>query len=168
MSESLVALTNELTSLVERIDEIEQAGEKVPEEMIVLLETALTAQADKVDRCAAFVSRSNAEIDWVKGEIELLKARQKQLERGVERMKELAKLVMEREGVREIVGLRGHKFSLRKSQSVEVVDESLVPAEFTRIVQKIEVNKAEALKALKDGVEVAGLSLLQKENVVVK
>jgi DNA repair exonuclease SbcCD ATPase subunit len=168
MSETLIELTNELSQLIDRINELEDMGEKVPEGMLVLLETSLTKQADKVDRCAAFVSRAKSEIEWLEGEISLLQARKKQVERGVDRVKDLAKLVMQKENVRELTGLRGHKFSLRKSQSVEVVDESLVPGEFTRIVQKIEVNKAEALKALKNGVEVAGLSLLERENVVVK
>jgi len=140
----------------------------VPEGMLVLLETSLTSQAEKVDRCAAFVSRANHEIEWVKSEIEVLNKRKKQLEKSVERMKELAKFVMEKEGIRELTGLRGHKFSLRKSQSVEVVDESLVPAEFSRVVQKVEVNKAEAIKVLKNGVEISGLTLLEKQNVVVK
>lgn len=168
MSESLIDLTKELAEVVYKVTECEEAGEPVPTELIERLENALTNQADKVDRCAAFVSRANSEIDWLDNEIKLLQAKKKSFESAIDRMKGLAKLVMEKEGVRELVGLRGHKFSLRKSQAVEVVDESLVPAEFTRIVQKVEINKADALKKLKLGVEVAGLSLSERENVVIK
>lgn len=169
MSESLIALTNDLALTINKINELEEAGEPIPNELIVSLEMALTAQAEKVDRCAMFVSRAKSEVDWIDGEIELLAARKKQIERGVDRIKDLAKFVMEREGVKELTGMRGHKFSLRESQSVDVIDETKVPESFLRTIpEKKEVNKAEALKALKAGVQIDGLGLNKKVNVVVK
>ena len=168
MSETLNQISVSLEAVIQTIGECEETGQEIPSELIECLESALTKQAEKVDSCAMFISRAKSEIDWLKSEEELLSAKRKRIERGIERMKDLAKFVMEREGVKELTGMRGHKFSLRESQSVEVVDESLVPAEFTRIVQKVEVNKADALKAMKNGVEVSGLSLLKKQNVIVK
>lgn len=168
MSESLIDRSTELAIVVNQITELEADGLEIPTALVERLETALTSQAEKVDACAAFVSRAKSEIDWLKAEEELLASKRKRIERGIERMKELAKLVMQKEGVRELTGLRGHKFSIRDSYSVAVVDEDKVPGEFTRIVQRVEVNKAEALKTLKTGVEIVGLALQKNENVIVK
>lgn len=168
MSETLTALSTDLGNTLSIIAELEESGQQIPNELIESLETSLTKQAEKVDSCAMFISRAKSEMDWLKSEEELLSAKRKRIERGIERMKELAKFVMEREGVKELTGMRGHKFSLRDSFSVGVIDETKVPGEFTRIVTKVEVNKADALKALKNGVEVDGLRLQKNTNVIVK
>lgn len=168
MSETLSSISTNLEQTMSAISELEESGQEIPSTLIESLETQLTKQAEKVDSCAMFVSRAKAEMEWLKSEEELLSAKRKRIERGIERMKELARFVMAREGVTELTGMRGHKFSLRDSFSVGVIDENIVPAEFTRIVTKVEVNKADALKALKNGVEVDGLTLQKNTNVVIK
>lgn len=168
MSGSLIERSSRLVQIMEICEEHEAKGEPIPDTILAELETALTAQSDKVDNCAIFVTRVESEIDWVNKEIELLKTRKYQLEKGIERMKWVAKKVMQMTGEQKLTGLRGHSFALRKSQSVNVVDESKVPGEFTRISQKIEVNKADALKALKNGVQIPGLELKENESVIVK
>jgi len=168
MSQSLVSQTEELREIFGLIDHLEETGEEVPASLITRLESSLTSQAEKIDSCAAFVSRAKSDLDWLDGEIELLQKRKKQIERGVDRMKELAKFVMEREQIRELVGLKGHKFSLRDSFSCSVVDEKVVPGAYTRITQKVEVNKLDALKDLKLGREIPGLLLSKNTSVVVK
>jgi len=158
----------ELREIFDLIGDLEREGQEIPNELIERLENSLTTQAQKVDSCAAFVARAKSDINWLDSEIELLQAKKKQMERGIERMKELAKYLMEKEGVRELVGLKGHKFSLRDSYSCGVVDESLVPAGYTKITQTMSINKADALKDLKEGAEIPGLVLNKNTSVVVK
>ena len=48
----------------------------------------------------------------------------------------------------------------RKSQAVEIVDEKSVPDDYKRI--KSEVDKSKALKDLKEGIYIEGLSLNER------
>lgn len=168
MSESLVVRTENLNEIFYKIAKIEDEGGEIPTSLVESLERALTSQAEKVDSCAMFITRKEAEISWLDSEIDLIKAQQKRTQRDIDRMKELAKFVMQKENIREITGLKGHKFSLRDSYSVSVIDEKQVPAAFLRVTQKVEVNKADALKVLKGGEQILGLGLQKNENVVVK
>ena len=48
----------------------------------------------------------------------------------------------------------------RKSQAVEIIDEEVIPKEYLRV--KTEVDKSKALKDLKEGIYIEGLSLNEK------
>ena len=48
----------------------------------------------------------------------------------------------------------------RKSQAVEIVDEEVIPKEYLRV--KTEVDKSKALKDLKEGIYIEGLSLNER------
>lgn len=71
--------------------------------------------------------------------------------------------------------LNGRKFetpkvrmSYRKSYSVDVVDEEKVPDEYTETVETRNIHKADILKALKTGEQVAGCNLIEKNNLSVR
>jgi len=169
MSGSLVARSSELAMVVNEINMVEDLGQPIPIELVSRLEELLTGQAEKIDNCAIFISYAKAETDWLDGEVALLQAQKKRILNGVERVKNAAKYVMEKTNSRELIGMRGHKFRLSDSYSVKVIDESRVPSEYLRVIPaSTEVNKDEALKALKSGVEIVGLDLQKKTNVIVK
>lgn len=48
----------------------------------------------------------------------------------------------------------------RKSQAVEIIDEEVIPKEYLRV--KTEVDKSKALKDLKEGIYIEGLSLNER------
>ncbi len=71
--------------------------------------------------------------------------------------------------------LKGGKFktvkvdvSYRKSTSVEVIDESLIPTEYLRTVTTTTPDKAEIAKALKVGEAIDGVQLKESQNIQIK
>lgn len=56
--------------------------------------------------------------------------------------------------------------SYRKSQSVEVLDAELIPAEYWKV--NPEISKKDISEALKEGKDVPGCQLVEKENIQIK
>lgn len=71
--------------------------------------------------------------------------------------------------------LEGQKFStakcavsFRKSETVEVEDVSLIPADLLRVKTTVEPNKTAIKALLKDGQNVVGCHLVENQNVQIK
>ena len=71
--------------------------------------------------------------------------------------------------------LNGSKFetvkvnvSYRKSTSVEVVDQTLIPEQYLRTVTTVAPDKTEIAKALNAGEEIEGATLVERNNIQVK
>ena len=58
------------------------------------------------------------------------------------------------------------KISFRKSESLEVSESAVVPEEFLKY--KVEVNKTDLKKAVKAGLLLDGVQLVQKQNIQIK
>ena len=58
--------------------------------------------------------------------------------------------------------------SLRKSKSVEIVDVDSIPAEYRTIKTTETINKTEIKKAIESGVEVAGATIKENQNLQIK
>lgn len=74
---------------------------------------------------------------------------------------------MQKLGIPKLETING-VLSLRKSESVSIEDEKLIPAEFTTIVQDIKISKTDIKKAIKEGQEVPGATLIQNMSLQVK
>lgn len=154
--------------VLDTIVELESKGEPVPESMLIQLEKALESQADGVDACAMVINRAEYELSWLDKEIEIIEAKKAEIKTKADKLKQLAMSIMHKEGIKKLIGSSGHTISLRTSKSVDVIDETQVPASFVRVTQTTHINKAKALEALKSGVEIPGLALKKKSSVVVK
>ena len=67
-----------------------------------------------------------------------------------------------------IDSLKGHEleFKIRNNPaSVDILDESLIPPEFTDLVMTTKIKKNEIKDALKDGKEVPGARLIQRQSL---
>lgn len=71
--------------------------------------------------------------------------------------------------------LNGSKFetvkvnvSYRKSTSVEVVDQTLIPEQYLRTVTTVAPDKTEIAKALKVGEQIDGVQLKESSNIQIK
>lgn len=58
------------------------------------------------------------------------------------------------------------KVSFRKSESLEVSESAIVPEEFLKYT--VDVNKAELKKAVKAGLVLDGVQLVQKQNIQIR
>ena len=121
---------------------------------------------DKAEAYAKFILKLESEAEQAAAEIKRIQALKKAKENTVLRLKEtlLAALMVFTE--EDAKGIRRYetplaKLSTRKSQAVEVLDETLLPSEFWVI--KKEVSKSSISQAIKDGEEVPGAQL--KDNI---
>ena len=118
--------------------------------------------------CEWFIKmQRNAEADAerFKAEKDAFAKKQKEAEARAERFKERIKEAMMLTNQQKVdTGL--FKLSLRKTKSVTISDLSKLPVEFLKV--KVEPNKAEIKKAIKNGQVVLGAELTEGRSVIVK
>jgi hypothetical protein len=108
-----------------------------------------------------------SDIDGIKSEMERLKARKESSEKAVQRMKEAMLNAMTTFGMDKIQA-GTFKIGTRKSQSLDVLDEALVPDKFKSEVTTIKVDKNAIKDAIKNGEQVEGVKLNDNTNLTIK
>ena len=118
---------------------------------------------EKVENIALWVKNLNAEAEAVKKEKDVLAARQKACENKAQGLKNYLSSF-----------LNGQKFktarvsiSYRKSESVEISDVSALDPEYYKVVQP-EADKTKIKNAIKNGASLAGVSLIEKQNIQIR
>lgn len=128
------------------------------------LEALDGAIEEKADGIAYVCAEFEAQAALAKSESDRLKERAKAATNGITRLREYLKQAMIKTGKPNIKTAL-HNFSIGKYKSVDIIDESLVPAEYLKTETK--PMKAEMLKALKEGIEIPGAELKENESVKI-
>lgn len=122
------------------------------------------AREDKVEGIGLWIKNLEAEKEAVKREKENFADRQKRLEKKIESLKGYL-----------VYALDGQKFStpkiaisFRKSESVLIKDEYLIPDEYCEFTVVRKPNKRNLKDALMHGKELMGVELIEKKNVQIK
>lgn len=122
------------------------------------------ARQDKIENIGLYIKNLEAEKEAVKHEKDNFADREKRLGKKIESLKGYLTYALD-----------GQKFStpkvavsFRKSESVLVKDEYLVPDKYCEFTMVRKPNKTNLKKALKDGEEIMGVELVEKQNVSVK
>lgn len=125
------------------------------------------ARDEKMEGCALWIKGKRAFIDELKREEMALKKRRESWEHRVERLDDYVKNVLESQydGKFETPKCR---VSLRRSKSVDVYDEEIVPNRFLKQLIEVKISKAELSKALKNGEEIPGAVLKENVNLQIK
>ena len=144
----------------------ESTGEVIRDVYAALDELELE-QKDKWENIAKFIKNLNAEMDALKKEEEVLKARRQTKSNTVERLKNYLTQSMQASGSTKFE-TSAVVVSFRKSESIEVKDETLLASEFKKVVEEIKVDKTAIKQAIKSGVAVAGAELVEKQNLQIK
>lgn len=165
---TLIEHTDDLNALMNKADSLAQAGEDVPAELMDQITEALTQQGEKVDRCAAWVSRAMAEIVWLKEEKASIDAQIRRVERTIERMNYLAGVVMDIAQLDKLEGLKGHSFRWNHSSAVGEVDVDALPEEYKSTETKVVVDRKKLRDALMAGKDVPGACLDKRRRVVCR
>lgn len=121
----------------------------------------------KIDNICAYIKNQEALKSGISDEIKSLNDRKKSVDRKIDYLKGLITDSMARRDVKKLETPR-NKISFRKSVSVNVLDESQIDGSY--FVEKIErkLDKKTLLADLKNGVEVDGAELLEKQNIQIK
>ena len=137
----------------------EESGEIFDTQKFDQLNMALT---DKLEALGCWVKNLEADAAAYKAEKDAFAARQKAAENKAASLKKYLSDY-----------LRGCPFetlrvkvSFRKSESLEVSESAIVPEEFLKYT--VDVNKAELKKAVKAGLVLDGVQLVQKQNIQIR
>ena len=122
------------------------------------------ARDQKIENIGLYIKNLEAEKEAVKHEKDNFADRQKRLEKKIESLKGYLTYALD-----------GQKFStpkvavsFRKSESVLVKDEYLIPDEYCDFTVMRKPNKKNIKDALKHGKELMGVELVEKSNVQIK
>lgn len=137
-----------------------ETGEIIDEERLQALQIEFH---QKVEGIALWIKNLVSEAKMIKEEKENLAARQKTCENKAESLKKYLGQA-----------LGGEKFktpkvsiSYRKSESVEVGDITLLSDDYLKFKEP-EADKTKIKKALKDGIVIEGVTLVEKNNIQIK
>lgn len=122
------------------------------------------ARDDKIEGISLWVKNLEAEKEAVKHEKDNFADREKRLGKKIDSLKGYL-----------TYALQGEKFStpkvavsFRKSESVLVKDEYLIPDEYCEFTVMRKPNKKNIKDALKKGKELMGVELVEKQNISIK
>lgn len=102
----------------------------------------------------------------IKEERDRLKNKETILDNQLKSLENYTKICLTNAGLNKM-DLGVFKISLRKSESTEITDLSLIPKEFLKFKDP-EPNKAEIKKAIKEGKEIKGAVIIENESLVIK
>lgn len=126
-------------------------------------ESLVMEREKKVENICLWIKNLKAEIEALKAEKDAFAKRQKSAENKMESLK------------RYITGyLDGTPFesakvkvSFRKSESIEIEEGTIIPDEYLRFKEP-EVNKTDLKNALKAGIHIQGVQLVENQNIQIK
>ena len=126
-------------------------------------ESLVMEREKKVENICLWIKNLKAEIEALKAEKDAFAKRQKSAENKMESLK------------RYITGyLDGASFesakvkvSFRKSESIEIEEGTIIPDEYLRFKEP-EVNKTDLKNALKAGIHIQGVQLVENQNIQIK
>ena len=125
-------------------------------------ELSLSREA-KIENICLWIKNLKAEIEALKAEKDAFAKRQRSAENKMESLK------------RYITGyLDGTSFesakvkvSFRKSESIEIEEGTIIPDEYLRFKEP-EINKTDLKNALKAGIHIQGVQLVENQNIQIK
>lgn len=120
---------------------------------------------EKLENTGKFIKNTESDITGIKAEIERLTAMKKTKENFVERLKNNVEYAMKQKGL-DALTVGTFKCGYRKSESVEITNLDVIPAEFTKV--EIKADKTAIKRALKAGETVEGAEIKVNQNFYIK
>ncbi len=159
----LYEIKSKYDALFELYNNTEDEAER--EEILTQLSNAEESLDAKLESCCRYLRNLEANIDSIETELKRLKARQVSLEKASRRLKNYVghNLGFDKTWRNDLFTL-----SWRRSESVSVDNERMVPAAYIRESLSYSIDKDLAKEKLKSGEIIPGLSLLVKKNLQLK
>ena len=124
------------------------------------------AKEDKLLNCAKYIKNEMALAKMIKEEEKILSDRRERIEKRVEWMKKYVASNME---AGERYQDSQSAISVRNSQSIEIIDEKLIPKELCNHVPECwKVDKKALTNSIKAGNEIEGAKLVSNLNLQIK
>lgn len=150
---------------------MEENGGEVTDEVMEDLAIRRENFSHKAEAYAKFILKLESESDQAAAEIKRIQAIKKAKDKTVERLRENLLAALMLFGQEDSKGVKRFetplaKLSTRKSVSVEILDEAIIPNEFW--VVKKEVSKSTISQAIKDGSEVPGAQMRENLSLSIR
>lgn len=149
----------EITELIKKSEELE-----LTQDDLELLEIELKEKSDNIIK---YVQNLEGNINIIDTEIKRLQQIKQQEKNKLDNLKEYIKYCLNKMNVKKIDSTLG-KITIRKSESLEVIDLEKIPGEFVTIKQTFNPDKTAIKKAIKEGREIPGAKIIIKENINIK
>lgn len=122
---------------------------------------------EKVDNIACYIKSLNALNDSIKAEKQALDERLKTNDKKVESLKKFLVISLEMRDMKKFETAR-NKLSFRKSTSVVINEDAVLPNQFVKKVVTEKIDKKAIGEALKNGEVVEGCYLKESNNLQIK
>ena len=157
---SLFNISQDFKSLYDIANDAENEDMEALAELFSEVETSLS---DKLDNTIYIIKELDSDADALKAEAKRLTDKAKALENKGKYLKELMLGAVKASGVEK---LKSDKFSyyIKRTEVLNVVSEDNIGREFFRI--KREIDKTVLKKAIKDGLILDGVSIVENESLV--
>lgn len=164
MSNSIFNIGNELQTIINEI--IESGGEITPEieNALIIKESELQ---NKSQSYGYLIKSMEYDVNTIDAEINRLEGIKRVRNNTIKRLKTVLSESMQQFEVEELK-TPTLKINFRKSQTVEIIDEDLIPKEFKTVKVTTSISKAEIKKAIKNGELVVGADLKNHKNLQIK
>lgn len=164
MSNSIFNIGNELQLIINEI--IESGGEvnEETENALIIKEGELQ---NKSQSYGYLIKSMEYEVNTIDSEINRLEGLKRVRNNTIKRLKTVLSDSMQQFEVEELKTAT-LKINFRKSQTVEILDEDLIPKEFKTVKVTTSISKAEIKKAIKNGELVVGADLINHKNIQIK
>lgn len=147
---------NQVKKFVDNQDELNEYLEQLDLEL-----------QDKAKNIFMLIKNIEAPVVAVDDEIKRLSEMKKSYQSKANNLKNYISFTMQKNGIEKIES-DIVKFSFRKSESVEIIDESMIPSEFINIKEVKTVDKIAIKKAIKAGNNVRGIEIKVNKNLQIK
>lgn len=159
-----------MSSILDLNDDLKALFNMTDVDAEVLQDTAQAisgTREEKFDGLAYVIESDQKEIEWLKDKIQKLQKELKARKNHEANLKDYMIYALEDAGVKQLQ-TGNHLLKTRKGQpSVNVVDESKVPAQYIVHTESMRVDKKTLRDVLKQN-EVPGVELQQKRSVTIK
>lgn len=142
----------------------EQEGEITEEDMQMLNELEI-AKNDKLEGYGVIIREMKSEIDECDAEMKRIKEIADRKKNAMERLKKSLQEFMIGNEIDKFESVKV-KLSFRKSQSLEIEEDAIIPEDLMRI--KKEPDKTAIKDFIVNGGELQGVHLLDKKNIQIK
>lgn len=163
---TLYEIHDEIACLEDTLELVEDERDRaeIAAELARLEESAIR----KVDNMAAYLAFGESQLDMHENEAKKHKGLRDRWKRRIERLEAGIFRVITANGGKPLRG-RVHEFSLKKCPpSVDVLNESAVPAEYIRTKTETSVDKPAAKSAMQAGAVIPGLTLVTDKKRVCR
>lgn len=138
-----------------------ETGEIIDEERFAALQME---RDEKIENVALWIKNLKSDLVAIEAERKAFQEREKSCKARIASLSSWLAYILqgERFGTAKVA------VSFRRSESVEIADEAVIPKEYLR--EKVEVvpDKVALKAALKAGAEIAGVALVENQNVQIK